>query len=581
MSLIKANAVQIGQSPTATQNFTLAVPSSPDGTIKLARGNSGATTQDVLNVSNAGVVSFPQGFSGNASSATAIATGTTTPRLLQDRFADVINVKDFGAVGNGVTDDTAAIQAAINQAQLLNTSCVVYIPATQFSYRTTATLTITRNIKLVGDCILTPQSNSPATKVSKLYFDHLGIGINITGLNARGTWVEGLELERKQPAPSTVVPTPWTPSAADFDIIVQINAYSVTITDCLISSATKAIKAFSLGYGQLNVLNCKIWAFDIGMEFDGCYDVCRVDNVHIWPFDLLNQNVYDYTRNNLSGIITKRNDNPKISNFFTYACKYGIEFSGSSLGGTERAELVNCGFDYNGEAGIYFSPQSPFNASAQISNTYCHSGQFGLKCDSTYNNIQLSNFRSTKTQKNGINISGGANNSFQIINLFIDQWDLDLANNPAILCPSGTNNRVFIEGNINAKLGGTAPVIQNIGGIDSFEWFNQNATIVSETGTLTDATCSIFIRKQNKTLKFEIQIIITDAGTGAGGLLIVMPYNAGFRTIPTGRILNTAVALSAQMNAGGNIITCKKYDGTTAITSGNFINITGEYYTGL
>ncbi len=37
MSLIKANAVQVGQSPTATQNFTLAVPSSPDGTIKLTR----------------------------------------------------------------------------------------------------------------------------------------------------------------------------------------------------------------------------------------------------------------------------------------------------------------------------------------------------------------------------------------------------------------------------------------------------------------------------------------------------------------------------------------------------------------
>lgn len=46
-------------------------------------------------------------------------------RSLEDRFAEVVNVKDFGAVGDGVTDDTAAIQAAVDSMESFDT---LFIP---------------------------------------------------------------------------------------------------------------------------------------------------------------------------------------------------------------------------------------------------------------------------------------------------------------------------------------------------------------------------------------------------------------------------------------------------------------------
>ena len=62
MSTLKTNNVQVGQSVTATNNFTIYQPSSPDGTVRIGVGNSGATTADVASMSSNGNFSFNSGY---------------------------------------------------------------------------------------------------------------------------------------------------------------------------------------------------------------------------------------------------------------------------------------------------------------------------------------------------------------------------------------------------------------------------------------------------------------------------------------------------------------------------------------
>lgn len=60
-----------------------------------------------------------------------IADGTTTPRNLADRFGDEKNVKDFGAAGDGSTNDTAALTAALAAVDAI-TDGVLVLPAGTF-----------------------------------------------------------------------------------------------------------------------------------------------------------------------------------------------------------------------------------------------------------------------------------------------------------------------------------------------------------------------------------------------------------------------------------------------------------------
>ena len=89
------------------------IKASTDGTQAII----GVGGVDQMTVSNAGVVTANSFVGLNNSSVTA--TGSTTARTLANRFADVVNVLDFGADPTGAIDSQPAIQAAVTAVQAM------------------------------------------------------------------------------------------------------------------------------------------------------------------------------------------------------------------------------------------------------------------------------------------------------------------------------------------------------------------------------------------------------------------------------------------------------------------------------
>ena len=66
---------------------------------------------------------------------------------VQTKLRETVSIKDFGAVGDGVADDTAAIQAAITAVQTAGGGVVLFPTGT---YKTTSTITLLSTVFLSG-----------------------------------------------------------------------------------------------------------------------------------------------------------------------------------------------------------------------------------------------------------------------------------------------------------------------------------------------------------------------------------------------------------------------------------------------
>jgi hypothetical protein len=135
----------LAQQLEARADRSLQVPDGEDSVAVLPGAASRASSLLGFDANGSPVMagSLPE----NANSALVTSTGSVTERTLATRFADVVNVKDFGAVGDGVADDIVQIQAAIDAAYAAGGGLVYVPPGT---YRITTSINMRSYVKLFG-----------------------------------------------------------------------------------------------------------------------------------------------------------------------------------------------------------------------------------------------------------------------------------------------------------------------------------------------------------------------------------------------------------------------------------------------
>lgn len=82
--------------------------------------------------------------------AVSTATGALTSRTFADRFAEVVDVRDFGAVGNGATDDHAAFVAAVSRLVAIGGGTLVIPPGNYVNSATVAIAGVPVSIRGFG-----------------------------------------------------------------------------------------------------------------------------------------------------------------------------------------------------------------------------------------------------------------------------------------------------------------------------------------------------------------------------------------------------------------------------------------------
>jgi hypothetical protein len=324
----------------------------PDGTLtgaKLAPGSvqtanlaNGAITSlqlapnavSSLNLASASVTSFKLAPASVNSAAIAPAAVGLSNLNFTLGYVNAQN-PPYLAKGDGVSDDTAAIQTALNDAGSKGGG-IVFLPLG--NYYIASHLSVPAQTTLSGIWRI-PTAYSQNKGTTLLAVENAGntSGVPFITLQGANSTLEGVTIfypEQVQNNPPTAYP--WAIRAGGGD--------NVTIQNVLMVNPYLGVDFATHASGRHLIRSLYGQPLRVGIAVDQCYDIGRIMDVHFWPFWSNDANVRAFVQNNGVSFDFMRTDWEVVQDIFSLGYAIGARFR-ASASGAMNGQMSNVNFD--------------------------------------------------------------------------------------------------------------------------------------------------------------------------------------------------------------------------------------------
>jgi hypothetical protein len=505
--------------------------------------------------------------------------GSAVARTAQAKMRDVVSVKDFGAVGNGVVDDTAAIQAAINA--LPATGGGVYFPAG--TYRVSSVITLNKAGTYYGDGYSTKITTASATAdifnvtaefihIEKMllnasvtrsggWFITVAAGANrfrISDFDFDGAF-QGIQTSAA--ATVTIERGNILNTVATSGVGIRVNAgFDVTIRDILLDGPSQIFAGVYVRVvGDLTIEDCNFikggQALYLNPQAGEVISSVWANNTF---FDTSGRGLYAQAQGASASIVRCIFDQC----WFSGHTNEGVRLETSGGGVIDGMDFIGCHVFLNGSHGISIIDTG-------VTNVRVNGGAI---CGNTGNAVEVAanvgdfSFQGAKIGSGygfggnlrAFNIAAGSGNNIQIT-------DNDMRGN--------TNTPVI------SATGSSVQIFDNLGYDHPFSTYTP--TVTTGTGTITTlGAVSGRFQKRGKVYIIQVSIAITTNGTGATDVRFTLPNSTSGAAVYILGGEETAVlgkTLKARIITVSNIALISNYDNTYPGANGVVLVVSGIY----